>query len=184
VKGEDVQPERRILRDGAAKAGGFVLRDAGRLSEKQDRGRVSEKRDAGSVSEKGAQDAAGEGAPPARRRVVEQNSDEGSATIWILGIGVALFLISTMFAAAGSVLVAHRRAETAADLGALAGATHAIEGATTACAAAGAIVRANGGSLVACGLDALDVIVTAEVNAPPPWGTVRASARAGPARSP
>jgi secretion/DNA translocation related TadE-like protein len=170
VKGEDVRPERRILRDGAARAGGFVLRDAGRVSDKQN---------GGGVSDKDPQDVAGE----AGRRAVEQNSDEGSATIWMLGISDAMLLIAGMVATAGNVLVARHRAENAADLGALAGATHAIEGATTACAAAGAIVRANGGSVVDCGLEALDVIVTAQVEAPPPWGTVRASARAGPARS-
>jgi secretion/DNA translocation related TadE-like protein len=65
----------------------------------------------------------------------------------------------------------------------LAGAVHAAEGEAVACAEAERIVRANGARLLGCRLDALDVTVTASVEAPGGWGAASASARAGPLRS-
>jgi len=110
--------------------------------------------------------------------------EDGSGSIWILGIGLALLVLLGVVATAGAMIMARHRAETAADLGALAGAGHAVEGGQAACAAAGRIVTANGGSLVGCRLEAFDLIVTVEVRGPRGWGVSRASARAGPARSP
>lgn len=101
----------------------------------------------------------------------------------MLGLGLALLVLLGVVATAGGMVVARHRAETAADLGALAGAALAIEGPQLACAAAGRIVTANGGSLVSCRLEVLDLIVTADVRGPQGWGTAQASARAGPARS-
>jgi secretion/DNA translocation related TadE-like protein len=111
------------------------------------------------------------------------HGDGGSGSIWLLGLGAALLVLLAAAASAGGVVLARHRAEAAADLGALAGAAHAVEGTQAACAVAGRIVVANGGSLVSCRLAAFDLIVTAEVRGPRGWGSARASARAGPIRS-
>ncbi len=90
-------------------------------------------------------------------------------------------------AAVGSATVARHRAQAAADLGALAGAIRAGEGAPNACARAAEIVTANGGRLVACSLDGLDLTVSADVIVSPVRGitrTAHASARAGSLRAP
>jgi secretion/DNA translocation related TadE-like protein len=76
----------------------------------------------------------------------------------------------------GVAVTDRHRAQVAADLGALAGARYAVDGAGTVCGHAGEIVAANGGRLVKCRLDGLDLVVTAQV------GPARATARAGPVR--
>jgi secretion/DNA translocation related TadE-like protein len=114
------------------------------------------------------------------------SGDRGSASLWVLGVGLAVLLFAGAVAAAGSVLVAKHRAQAAADLGALAGAVHAAEGPDVACAWAGQVTEGNGASLVECLVDGLDVVVT--VNVEPAGvgravGPARARARAGPARA-
>jgi secretion/DNA translocation related TadE-like protein len=112
-------------------------------------------------------------------------SDRGSASLWVLGVGLAVLLFAGAVAAAGSVLVAKHRAQAAADLGALAGAVRAVEGPDVTCARVREIVESNRASLVECRVDGFDVIVGAEVE---PAGVGRAigpalaRARAGPAR--
>ena len=109
--------------------------------------------------------------------------DRGSASLWLLGVALAVLLLAVTVAMAGGLLVARHRAQSAADLGALAGAVRAVQGPGVACPAAERIVRANGGQLVACEVDGLDVVITVRVNGPAGWGSVDASARAGPARA-
>ncbi|MGH3680628.1 MAG: Rv3654c family TadE-like protein, partial [Natronosporangium sp.] len=78
------------------------------------------------------------------------------------------------------------RAQSAADLAALAGAARAVAGQTAACARAGEIVAANGARLSHCRLDGLDLTVTVEVAPPAGAGlhrTALATARAGPVRA-
>jgi secretion/DNA translocation related TadE-like protein len=117
--------------------------------------------------------------PPRRP---EKRRDRGSASIWALGIGLGVVLLGLGVAAVGTALVARQRAQTAADLGALAGAVLVLHGEPAACARAADLVAANGGRLAGCRAEALDLIVTAEVEAVG-VGTARASARAGPVRS-
>ncbi|OBK21223.1 helicase [Mycobacterium asiaticum] len=77
----------------------------------------------------------------------------------------------------GSVVVARHRAQSAADLAALAAAAQLPQGAGSACARARAVAMRVGG--VECRVDGLDVVVT--VAAPVPLaGVAQASARAGP----
>lgn len=113
------------------------------------------------------------------------SGERGSASLWVLGVGLTVLLFAGAVAAAGSVLVAKHRAQAAADLGALAGAVHAGEGLDAACARARQIIEANGASLVECQVDGLDVVVGVQV-APAgvgrAIGPARAMARAGPAR--
>jgi secretion/DNA translocation related TadE-like protein len=90
-------------------------------------------------------------------------------------------------AAVGTATVARHRAQVAADLGALAGAGHAVEGVQSACAYAAEIVTANDARLTDCTLDGLDLTVVTVIAVSPVRGIARvahASARAGPVRSP
>jgi len=81
----------------------------------------------------------------------------------------------------GAAVVARHRAQAAADLAALAAAARVPGGAETACAQAGAVVRAMRADPAGCAVDDLDVVVTVEVGlAVGRWGTARAAARAGP----
>ena len=109
--------------------------------------------------------------------------DRGSASLWLLGVALAVLLLAGTVAMAGGLLVARHRAQSAADLGALAGAARAAQGPGVACPAAERIVRANGGRLVACEVDGLDVLITVDVDGPAGWGSVSARARAGPLRA-
>jgi secretion/DNA translocation related TadE-like protein len=115
-----------------------------------------------------------------------RSNDRGSASLWLLGVGLAVLAFAGAVAAAGSVLVAKHRAQTAADLGALAGAARAGEGDAAACSRAGQIVTDNGARLMECRLDGLDVVIGVEAD-PASFGDlvgpVLASARAGPIRS-
>jgi secretion/DNA translocation related TadE-like protein len=109
--------------------------------------------------------------------------DRGSATVLVLAVGLLTVLVALAFAAVGSAIVARHRAQTAADLGALAGAARALDGTDAACARAAEIVGRNRAVLTACELDGLDVIVTAEATPAglaAVFGTAHASARAGP----
>ena len=67
----------------------------------------------------------------------------------LLWLGAALGVVAAMVSA-------HRTAQAAADLAALAGATRLADGGD-ACAEAGAVATANGGSLTSCAVDGRDV---------------------------
>jgi len=110
-------------------------------------------------------------------------NDRGSGSVWLLGVGLAVVLFGGMVAHVELAIVARHRAEAAADLGALAGAVRAAEGADAACARAGLLVAANGARLAGCRVDGLDVTVTADVDLPDGIGPAHATARAGPARA-
>jgi secretion/DNA translocation related TadE-like protein len=108
--------------------------------------------------------------------------DRGSASIWLLGIGLTAVSFAVAVMLAGDVLVARHRARNAADLGALAGAPYAGSGAAVACERAGRVVAAGHGRLVECHLDELDLFVTVGVEGPAGFGDVRVTARAGQIR--
>jgi secretion/DNA translocation related TadE-like protein len=121
------------------------------------------------------------------RTAAPSGRDRGAATVWLLAAGLVLVAMGVAAAAVGSAAVARHRAETAADLGALAGAMHAVEGEQSACARAAAIVAANGGRLARCGLNGFDLTIAVEVPVRPVRGVARtahAAARAGPVRAP
>ena len=110
--------------------------------------------------------------------------ERGSATVWVLAVGLLIVALALASAAAGAAAVAGRRAQSAADLGALAGAIRVLDGPGAACTHARTIVAANGARLAACRLDGFDVIVTVEVvpsGVAAVAGVATASARAGPA---
>jgi secretion/DNA translocation related TadE-like protein len=106
--------------------------------------------------------------------------------VLVLAVGLVLLACGLAAAAAGAVSVARHQAQVAADLGALAGAGRAGEGAEPACARAARFVEANGARLVACELSGLDLSLQVEVPPPAFAGITRpavATARAGPVRA-
>jgi len=94
----------------------------------------------------------------------------------LLMVGAALGVVAAMFAA-------HRTAQAAADLAALAGARAAGSG-RDACGEAARIATANGTTVDACVLLGADVTVTVTASGPHWLGAhadLQAQARAGPA---
>ncbi|OBK11050.1 Rv3654c family TadE-like protein [Mycobacterium asiaticum] len=79
----------------------------------------------------------------------------------------------------GLVVVARHRAQSAADLAALAAGARLPLGAAAACADAAVVAREMRVRSVECRVDHLDVVVTVEVPVPL-TGVAEASARAGP----
>lgn len=128
----------------------------------------------------------GIGPQPAERGGADPLSAErGGATVWLLAAGLVFVLVGLFGAAVGAARAARHQARNAADFGALAGAGRALDGPGAACARADELARANGGRLVACRLDGLDVIVTAEMRVVLlPWlaHSATATSRAGPPR--
>lgn len=84
----------------------------------------------------------------------------------------------------GGAMLARQQAETAADLGALAGAAAVLQGADAACQRARAVVEANHGRATSCVLDGPDLLVQVEVPVQVLGGSVSAGARAGPLTTP
>jgi secretion/DNA translocation related TadE-like protein len=112
-----------------------------------------------------------------------RDRDRGAATIFLLGVGSVLVAAGVAGAAVGSARIGRHQAQIAADLGALAGAAHAIEGEEAACAQAARFAAANHGRLTSCHLDGLDIVLRTDVALTPLRGVTRhaqASARAGP----
>jgi len=106
--------------------------------------------------------------------------ERGSATVYAVSLLAALLAVAAALAWAGGAVVAHRRAQAAADLAALAGASHPGSG----CAQAETVAGANGATLLECRSDGGHVWVTVEVTGPPLVGRVprlAARAHAGPA---
>jgi secretion/DNA translocation related TadE-like protein len=123
---------------------------------------------------------------PQARRQAPERADRGSATVWLLAIGLVLVAAGLAGAVLGAAHVARHQAQSAADLAALAGAARAVEGPQVACARAAELVMANGARLTGCTLDGLDLTVTVEVSPAPALDFGRpatATARAGPVRS-
>lgn len=112
--------------------------------------------------------------------------ERGSASLWLLAVGLTLVTAGLAGAAVGAARVARHQARVAADFGALAGAARTLEGPAVACARAAELVTANGARLVGCTLDGLDLQLSVELTVTPLPGltrTAHATARAGPLRS-
>jgi len=115
-----------------------------------------------------------------RRRV---QGERGAASLFAVACLSVLLLVGSALGVAAAMVHAHRIAQSAADLAALAAASEVADGGD-ACAAAGRIAVANGAELDACHVSGLDVTVTLTVTGPR-WlgqsGDLAAEARAGPA---
>jgi secretion/DNA translocation related TadE-like protein len=92
---------------------------------------------------------------------------------------VVLLTVAGGSAYLGAAVAARHRAQSAADLAALAAAARLPAGAESACAQAAEVARAVRVDVVGCVVDDLDVVITIEVGAPR-WGRATAAARAGP----
>lgn len=119
---------------------------------------------------------------PSRRH---REHERGAATVLAVGLLGVLVLLGCALAVVAALLAAHRTAQAAADLAALAGAAaSAPGGAGDPCAAAARTAAANGARLEACATEGRDVRVTVAV-AGPRWrgltsADLLAEARAGP----
>jgi secretion/DNA translocation related TadE-like protein len=122
--------------------------------------------------------------PTARFRARDRiRRDRGAATVFVLAVGLVLVLMGVAGAAVGAARVGRHRAQAAADLGALAGAARAVEGAGPACARASRFAQVNAGLVTSCQVSGLEIIVRIEVTVTPLPGLTRraaAAARAGP----
>lgn len=107
----------------------------------------------------------------------------GAATILVVSMAGLLLFVGVGLASAAALVVDHRRAQSAADLAALAGAGALGEGAD-GCAAAGVVADRNGAAVVKCAQSGRTVQVEVLVDGPVLLGrstSLDASARAGPA---
>ncbi|GAB3136531.1 hypothetical protein GCM10027258_10860 [Amycolatopsis stemonae] len=122
------------------------------------------------------------GARPSNRLA----ADSGIATIWTAMAVAALTGVAVLGCWLAAAVVARHRAETAADLGALAAASHAAEGPDRACDRARWIADRMAVTLLTCRWQRLDAFV--EVQAPSlgigGLPGPQARARAGPAGRP
>jgi secretion/DNA translocation related TadE-like protein len=108
--------------------------------------------------------------------------DERGAAV-VVGIALSGLLLVVASASVGSVgiVLAHRRAQAAADLAALAGAG-ALQHGADPCMAARAIAARNRAVLTRCRVDGASVLVATAVALPRALGsgTIPARSRAGP----
>ncbi|MFF7587246.1 Rv3654c family TadE-like protein [Kitasatospora purpeofusca] len=119
-----------------------------------------------------------------------RRSDTGSATVWLLAgvlIGCVAFTASLSL---GVVVGARHRAESAADLAALAAADRLLVDADGGCARARAVAAAQAAAVVSCAADlpadAVEVVAEVPVTGLPvrfAVGPARARSRAGPLRA-
>lgn len=112
------------------------------------------------------------------------DSERGSATLTACFALLALLAVTAMVAQLGAAVTARHRAQSAADLAALAAAGTLVEGPVAACATATELATRTGTRLRECAVDQWDVTVVAEVRIPLGLFGARfasAPARAGPA---
>lgn len=124
------------------------------------------------------------GGRAARRR--SRPGDRGSVVLPVVALGGVLLLVGLVAAFVVATAVAHRAAQSAADLAALAGAGVHQRG-EDGCAAAGRVAAANQARLVTCELRGAAVVVRVEVTGPRFLGhgwTPHGMARAGPVSGP
>lgn len=110
----------------------------------------------------------------------------GAATVLVVAMTGVLLLVGAGTGVVAAIVVAHRTAQAAADLAALAGATALADPARAGdpCAVAGEVATANAASLTSCTVEDRDVLVEVTVPGPRWLGQDRdlvGSARAGPA---
>jgi secretion/DNA translocation related TadE-like protein len=120
------------------------------------------------------------------RAQATRRGERGAATILVIAMAGVLLLVGSALGVVQAMVVAHRRAQAAADLAALAGASASMRG-EDPCEAARVVARLNDAVLLACasGPAAVGGTVTVRVRVPGPQFLGRhdnfdASARAGP----
>ncbi|MFH9354425.1 Rv3654c family TadE-like protein [Kitasatospora sp. NPDC017646] len=118
-------------------------------------------------------------------------ADAGSATVWLLALAMLGTGVFAATIAVGAVVAARHRAESAADLAALAAADRLLLDPDGGCGRAAGIAATQGAALASCAVDrsadAVEVVAEVPVGGLPlrlPVGPARARARAGPVRAP
>lgn len=109
--------------------------------------------------------------------------DEGGITVTAAFALTAMLIVVIAVVHVGSAVSARHRAQSAADLSALAAAGALNEGVVDACAIAREVVSRMDGTVAGCDVDSWDVVVTVSISVPLGRFGVRdalASARAGP----
>jgi secretion/DNA translocation related TadE-like protein len=117
---------------------------------------------------------------------VKQQDDAGFVAVATAGLILVLVCVAALLASLGAVAVARHRAASAADLAALAGAHHALEGVGPACQVARRVAEAQGAHLDSCVLEGQQVLLAVSVRPAGrigELGVARARAKAGPAAS-
>jgi secretion/DNA translocation related TadE-like protein len=112
-----------------------------------------------------------------------RSDERGAATVLVVAILGLLLFVGAALGAVGALVRAHRSAQSAADLAALAGAAALARG-EDPCPAAAAVAAANGATTTSCAPDGREVRVAVEVSGPRWLGQgadPTAEARAGPA---
>jgi secretion/DNA translocation related TadE-like protein len=115
--------------------------------------------------------------------VTGRRDQRGSATLLVLAMAGVLILLGVALAVVTAMVAAHRTAQSAADLAALAGARGVAQG-RDGCAVATGVAEANRAALTLCAVSGREVRVEVEVTGPRWWGQsadLRARSRAGPA---
>ncbi|MFF0243723.1 Rv3654c family TadE-like protein [Streptosporangium sandarakinum] len=122
-----------------------------------------------------------EGGAAARSRAWRER---GSATIWAIAVAATVWAVAAALMAVGAARVGRHRAQSAADLSALAAARLAFVVPDRGCARAEALARANGAEVTGCavGQDGIaDIQVTVRLSLPVLGPRpITALARAGP----
>ncbi|WP_341924558.1 Rv3654c family TadE-like protein [Nocardioides psychrotolerans] len=117
-------------------------------------------------------------AGPGRRR-----DGRGAVTVVVVALAGLLLLLGSALGVVAALVVAHRSAQAAADLAAVAGAT-ALQRGRDPCSTAADVAAGNGASLSACAVVGRDVLVDVSVTGPRWLGQdadLEGRARAGPA---
>lgn len=111
-----------------------------------------------------------------------RRDDRGAASLLVVACVALLLLIGCALGVVAAMVRAHRAAQAAADLAALAGASAQQRGAS-ACTAAGSVAEANGASVDTCATSGGEVWLSVTVPGPHWLGQtadLSAQARAGP----
>ncbi len=119
-----------------------------------------------------------------RRRAAP--AERGAATLLVTACLGVIVLVGCALAVVAAMIAAHRSAQAAADLAALAGAVAARDG-RDPCAAADLVAADNGARLVRCSSTGPEITVEVEVPGPHWLGQrhdLAAAARAGPGTGP
>lgn len=112
-----------------------------------------------------------------------EERDRGIATVWAAGVIAVVLAVMVVGVNLGAAASSRHRAEAAADLAALAAASHAGDTEPAACAYAARVVDGMAARLVSCRLAGWEAAVEVEVVPPLSlgrWGVARGRARAGP----
>lgn len=110
-----------------------------------------------------------------------RRDEHGAAVTIAIGLSSVLVFVAAVSVGTIAIVLAHRRAQVAADLGALAGAS-ALRAGAAPCAAAARITERHDADVTECVIEGQSVVVATAVRLLPALGgvEVRARARAGP----